>query len=85
MISLLWFLMAWFAVVGLVLLISLFTTSLAARFGLTGSNTLVLCGIFLLVTGVIILGAGSYLLTVDWSQSISLNLTGAYNDGLLLP
>ena len=84
MIPLLWIFFVWVLAVGFFLLLALFTVSLAMRFGLTGMTTYILCGIFLLVSGIIIFSSGSYLLTVDWTQTISL-IPAQPNAGFLLP
>lgn len=71
MITLVWFLIAWIACVGIFLLASTITVALALRFGLSGSKTFVLCLAYLLVGFVVIGTVGTYALGVDWSQTIS--------------
>ncbi len=84
MIPLVWFLAAWLFGVLFIAIVALLTTSLALRFGLSGSGTLVLCGVFLAGLALILLASGSYLLGVDWSQTLSFG-SSVSRDTLLLP
>jgi hypothetical protein len=76
MIPLLWFLIAWLILIGLFALATLITVVMNLRYGLSGFMTMVTTGIFLLVVVGVLLASGSYLLTVDWSQSFDLFGTG---------
>lgn len=85
MIPLLWIFLGWALGVALFSLLALLTVSLAMRFGLMGATTYVVCGLFLVVGAVLVLGPGTYLLTVDWSQSITLIPSLEPASGLLFP
>jgi len=82
-IPLLWFLAAWFAIIGLALIVSLITTSLALRFSFKGGSALLLCALFLSVGAGIVLGAGSLLATTNWNQSFT--FLGTDTGTLLFP
>lgn len=74
MIPLIWFLFAWLMAIAVFLLLTLLTLGIFLRFGLSSFTTYASSAIFLLgIIGVLVF-TGSYLLTVDWSQSIN---TGA--------
>lgn len=84
MIPLLWIFFAWVIGVALFALFALFTISLVMRFGLTGFGTFLYSGCFLFVAGIIILGSGMFLLSADWSQSVSL-IPSSPPTGFLFP
>lgn len=72
MIPLLWVFFAWVIGVALFGLFALLTMSLVLRFGLSGGSAFFYVGCFLFVAGILIVGSGTYLLSVDWSASFSL-------------
>lgn len=85
MIPLLWLFFGWVLAVGFFLLLALFTVSLALRFGLTGISTFTVCLIFLFVAGTIIMISGTYLLSVDWNQTLTLMPVDSTSSNLLFP
>jgi len=72
MIPLVYFLFAWLVLVALFSIAALVTVLMALRYGLSGLLTTLSTALFLLVTCVVLLGMGSYLLGVDWSQNVNL-------------
>jgi len=82
MIPLSYFLIAWLMAVAIFALISLFTVMINVRYGLAAFGTYASSAMFLIVAVAVILVTGSYLLTVDWSQTFNVLPSAAPAFGL---
>lgn len=71
MIPLIWLLAGWTVLVGLLLLLSAVTLMMHIRFGLSGFGTTVTATGFAMVILAALILTSSYLLTVDWSQTLN--------------
>ncbi|MCC7522602.1 hypothetical protein IT407_02280 [Candidatus Uhrbacteria bacterium] len=78
-IPLTFFLLAWLVLVGLFLLASAISIMMYLRFGIAGSMTFLSTLLFVGVSGLVLFITASYLVSVDWSQSV---LIGAPISGL---
>ncbi len=72
MVPLVYFLIAWLVFIAIFGLMSFITVIMNLRFGLSGGFTYVITGVFVGVSCLILLAAGGYLLTVDWTQTADL-------------
>ncbi|KAA0206363.1 hypothetical protein EDM68_02570 [Candidatus Uhrbacteria bacterium] len=72
MVPLAYFLIAWLVFIGVFALMSFITILMNLRYGLSGSFTYVTTGIFVGVSCLVLLAAGGYLFTVDWTQDVNL-------------
>jgi len=70
MIPLVYFLFAWLVLVALFAIAALVTVLMALRYGLSGLLTTLSTAIFLIVTCLVLIGMGSYLVGVDWTQNV---------------
>lgn len=72
MIPIFWFFLAWLVLVSLFAILSLVTALVNFKYGIANTGFYVSLGLFLTVGFFVVLFVGSYALTVDWSQTISL-------------
>ncbi len=72
MIPLVYFVIAWLALVAVFALMTLVTVLMNVRYGLSGLMTYLSTALFLVVICGVLLGVGSYLITVDWSQDVNI-------------
>ena len=72
MIPLSWLFLAWLILVGLFCLLALLTLAVHLRYGVAGFLTYASALLFIGVAGSVFWMAGSYLQTVDWTQSVDL-------------
>ncbi len=72
MIPFTWLLLAWFVILGIFGLVALITLFTHIRYGVANFTTYFSTFLFLGVTLVVLLAAGTYLTQVDWSQSLDL-------------
>jgi hypothetical protein len=72
MIPLSYFLLAFLLLLGIYGLMSLLSVMQMVRYGVTGSVTYFSTALFLVVAVIVVLGAGAYLVTVDWQQPLTL-------------
>jgi hypothetical protein len=70
MLPLSWFLMAWLVLVIIHLLLASVTIMMHLRYGVTGFGTYLSSLVFIGVIVLTLLFTASYLLTVDWNQSL---------------
>lgn len=70
MIPLVWFLVAWLALIGIFALATLLALTTYLNYGLSSFGTYVSTAIFLGVIALVLLGAGGYLMSIDWSRSL---------------
>jgi len=79
MIPLIWFLVAWLAILAVFAVMALVSVLINIRFGLASFGTYAISAIFLIVAVFVILLTGSYIATVDWSQSLNILPAAAPN------
>lgn len=72
MIPLVYFAIAWLVLVAVFALMTFITVLMNVRYGLSGMMTYLSTALFLTVVCGVLLGAGSYLITVDWSQDVEI-------------
>ena len=82
MIPLVWLLLAWLVLIGIFALATLLTLTTYLNYGLSSLATYVSTALFLGVVVLVLMGTGSFLLTIDWSQS--LNVFGTASGSLPL-
>ncbi|MDO8584232.1 MAG: hypothetical protein Q7R83_03590 [bacterium] len=71
MISLSWILIGWLILMAIYALFVLLTITVYLRYGVAYPTTYVATAFFLGVMTFVVIGVGSYFLTVDWSQTIN--------------
>lgn len=71
-IPLIWFLFTWFALIAIFAFMAFLTVAMTLRFGLSCAATYVYTGLFVLVSAGVLLTMYSYIVTVDWSQTVNL-------------
>ena len=72
MIPLSYFLLAWFVLLGLFGLMTLLSVMQLLRYGMAGAGTYLSTTFFFLVVLIVVFGTSTYLLSVDWSQSVDI-------------
>lgn len=72
MIPISFFLVAWLVLVAIFGLMAMLTVYMNIKNGITTFGSYVTTAIFLGVSLFVILGVGGYVLTIDWTQTISL-------------
>ncbi len=77
MIPLYLFLLAWFVFLGFYGLMSLVSVFQLMRYGIAQTGTWVTTMLFCTVALLVVIGAGFFLLSTDWNQS--LNILGAFS------
>ena len=76
MLPLIWFLVAWFILLGLFAIVTMVTLFMHFRFGLTSTGIMTSTIIFLGVIALVLIVTSSYLTQVDWTQSLELTSGG---------
>lgn len=71
-IPLLWFLFGWLVLVAIFAFMAFLTMAMTLRFGLSCASTYIYSGLFALVSAGVLVFMYSYLVTVDWSQTVSI-------------
>lgn len=72
MIPLVYFVIAWLALIAIFALMTFITVLMNVRYGLSGMLTYLSTALFLTVICGVLLGVGSYLITIDWTQDINI-------------
>lgn len=72
MIPLIYFLLAWLVALCFFGIMSLISVLQMVRLGIAGTGTYLSTATFLIVSTIVILAVGSYLITVDWQQTTNL-------------
>lgn len=72
MLPLIWILLAWIILVAIFASMAAVTVVVCLRYGLSGLGTTLSAAIFLIVSVLIIVGSGMYLLGVDWNDGLAI-------------
>lgn len=72
MIPLVYFVIAWLVLIAIFALLTFITVLMNVHYGLSGMLTYLSTAIFLVVICGVLLGVGSYLITIDWSQDVNI-------------
>ena len=75
MIPLVWLLLIWLFLLAIFAIAAMLTIMMSLRYGLAGFMTFFSTALFLGVTAIVILGASSFFLGIDWSRSLDVVAT----------